>query len=115
MSRAKRSLARKLAKSRSPAQPGRCGRDIADVIRTSFGSVDAERLDPAVQVAPIDLQQARCAQLAREGAARQLRLQEIDARRAAIVHRARAYTKKRPLPDRKISLVRPRARQALLS
>src|SRR5712692_2788003 len=60
MSRAKRSLARKLAKSRSPAQPGRCGRDIADVIRTSFGSVNAERLDPAVQVAPVDLQQARC-------------------------------------------------------
>jgi len=69
---------RKLAKSRSPARPGRCGRDIADVIRTSFGSVDAERVDSPVQVAPVDLQQARCTQLAREGAARQLRLQELD-------------------------------------
>src|SRR5262249_41266278 len=51
--------AHNLAKSRALAQPGRCGHDIADVIRTSFGDVDAERLDPAVEVAPVDLQEAR--------------------------------------------------------
>ena len=35
--------------------PRRCGRDIADVPRTSFGGVDAERLDPAVQIPPVHL------------------------------------------------------------
>jgi len=43
----RRAQAREIAIVRSA---GRCGRDIDDVIRTSFGSFEAERLDPAYRL-----------------------------------------------------------------